>query len=149
MASAACKKRFLDYACLHKEALPSVQVLTPTGASIAIAKEVSRMTGKDFKTAPNKSEALAAQDAIVEGSGALNTLAVSLFKISQDIRYLGSVLDAVWENCSFRGTSLKAPLCLATQCEALTMVCAQVIGNHVAVTTSGMNGQFELNVFSP
>ncbi|KAI1749327.1 fumarate lyase [Xylaria castorea] len=123
------------------------------GFAEAIAKEVSRMTGADFKTAPNKFEALAAHDAIVQASGTLNTLATSLTKIAQDIRYLGSGPRcglgelALPENEP--GSSIMPGKVNPTQCEALTMVCAQVMGNHVATTIGGMNGQFELNVYKP
>ena len=126
---------------------------TYVGFDTAIASEVSKMTGTEFKTAPNKFEALAAHDAIVEASGSLNTLACSLFKIAQDIRFLGSGPRcglgelALPENEP--GSSIMPGKVNPTQCEALTMVCAQVMGNHVATTVSGMSGQFELNVFKP
>ena len=126
---------------------------TFTGFAEAIAEEVSRMTDQDFKTAPNKFEALATHDAIVEASGALNTVATSLFKIAQDIRYLGSGprcgLGELKLPENEPGSSIMPGKVNPTQCEALTMVCAQVIGNHSAVTIGGMNGQFELNVFKP
>ena len=126
---------------------------TFVGFDEAIASEISKMTGKDFKTAPNKFESLAAHDAIVEASGALNTLACSLFKIAQDIRYLGSGprcgLGELQLPENEPGSSIMPGKVNPTQCEALTMVCAQVMGNHTAVTIGGMNGQFELNVFKP
>ena len=123
------------------------------GFAEAIAEEISNITGAEFKTAPNKFEALATHDAIVEASGALNTVATSLFKIAQDIRYLGSGprcgLGELKLPENEPGSSIMPGKVNPTQCEALTMVCAQVIGNHTAVTISGMNGQFELNVFKP
>lgn len=123
------------------------------GFAEAIAEEISKMTKADFKTAPNKFEALATHDAIVEASGALNTVATSLFKIAQDIRYLGSGprcgLGELKLPENEPGSSIMPGKVNPTQCEALTMVCAQVIGNHTAATIGGMNGQFELNVFKP
>ncbi|KAI1006423.1 Fumarate hydratase [Podosphaera aphanis] len=126
---------------------------TYVGFAEAIAAEVSKMTGTEFKTAPNKFEALAAHDALVQAHGSLNTLAGSLFKIAQDIRYLGSGPRcglgelALPENEP--GSSIMPGKVNPTQCEALTMVCAQVMGNQAAVSIGGMNGQFELNVFKP
>ncbi len=123
------------------------------GFDTAFAEAVSRITGLAFVTAPNKFEALAAHDALVELSGALNTLAVSLMKIANDIRLLGS-----GPRCGFGelklpenepGSSIMPGKVNPTQCEALTQVCAQVMGNHVAVTIGGSNGHFELNVFKP
>ncbi|KAL4977878.1 fumarate hydratase [Aspergillus desertorum] len=123
------------------------------GFDEAIAAEVSKMTGTEFKTAPNKFEVLAAHDAIVEASGSLNTLAASLFKIAQDIRYLGSGprcgLGELILPENEPGSSIMPGKVNPTQCESLTMVCSQVMGNHVAATIGGMNGQFELNVFKP
>lgn len=123
------------------------------GFDEAIAAEVSKMTGTEFKTAPNKFEVLAAHDAIVEASGSLNTLAGSLFKIAQDIRYLGSGprcgLGELILPENEPGSSIMPGKVNPTQCESLTMVCSQVMGNHVAATIGGMNGQFELNVFKP
>ncbi|KMU77377.1 fumarate hydratase [Coccidioides immitis RMSCC 3703] len=111
------------------------------------------MTGTEFKTSPNKFEVLAAHDAIVEASGALNTLAGSLFKIAQDIRYLGSGprcgLGELILPENEPGSSIMPGKVNPTQCESLTMICSQVMGNHVATTVGGMNGQFELNVFKP
>ena len=126
---------------------------TYKGFAEAVAAEVSKMTGKNFKTAPNKFEALAAHDAIVEASGALNTLACSLFKIAQDIRFLGSGprcgLGELQLPENEPGSSIMPGKVNPTQCEAMTMVCAQVMGNHTAVTIGGMSGQFELHVFKP
>ncbi|PLN75825.1 putative fumarate hydratase [Aspergillus taichungensis] len=123
------------------------------GFDEAVAAEVTKMTGTEFKTAPNKFEVLAAHDAVVEASGSLNTLACSLFKIAQDIRYLGSGprcgLGELVLPENEPGSSIMPGKVNPTQCESLTMVCAQVMGNHVAATVSGMNGQFELNVFKP
>ena len=123
------------------------------GFAEAVASEIGKITKTEFTTAPNKFEALAAHDAIVEASGALNTLASSLFKIAQDIRYLGSGprcgLGELKLPENEPGSSIMPGKVNPTQCEALTMICAQVIGNHTATTISGMNGQFELNVFKP
>ena len=148
-----------------QSSLPHLRLLAQGGTAVgtglntfkgfdeAIAAEVSKMTGTQFKAAPNKFEALAAHDAIVEASGALNTLACSLFKIAQDIRYLGSGprcgLGELQLPENEPGSSIMPGKVNPTQCEALTMVCAQVMGNHTAVTVSGMSGQFELNVFKP
>ncbi|MCJ1320109.1 fumarase fum1 [Xylographa vitiligo] len=126
---------------------------TFAGFDTAIAAEISRMTGTAFSTAPNKFESLAAHDAIVHASAALNTLAASLFKIAQDIRYLGSGprcgLGELQLPENEPGSSIMPGKVNPTQCEAITMVCAQVMGNHTAVSIAGMNGQFELNVFKP
>lgn len=123
------------------------------GFDVAVAEEVSKLAGTEFKTSPNKFEVLAAHDAIVEASGSLNTLACSLFKVAQDIRYLGSGprcgLGELILPENEPGSSIMPGKVNPTQCESLTMVCAQVMGNHVATTVSGMNGQFELNVFKP
>ena len=123
------------------------------GFAEGIAEEVSKMTGTDFITAPNKFEVMAAHDSIVEASGSLNTLACSLFKIAQDIRYLGSGprcgLGELVLPENEPGSSIMPGKVNPTQCEALTMVAAQVMGNHVATTVGGLSGQFELNVFKP
>lgn len=156
----------VEYGIQRVEAtLPRLRLLAQGGTAVgtglntykgfdeAIAKEVSKMTGTEFKTAPNKFESLAAHDAIVEASGALNTLSCSLFKIAQDIRYLGSGprcgLGELQLPENEPGSSIMPGKVNPTQCEALTMVCAQVMGNHTAITISGMSGQFELNVFKP
>lgn len=126
---------------------------TYKGFDKAVAAEISKLTGEHFETAPNKFEALAAHDAVVSASGALNTVAVSLMKIANDIRYLGSGPRcglgelALPENEP--GSSIMPGKVNPTQCEALTMVAAQVIGNHTAITVAGSYGQFELNVFKP
>lgn len=156
----------LDFAITRVEnSMPDLRLLAQGGTAVgtgintfkgfdeAIATEVSKMTGLKFKTAPNKFEALAAHDALVEAHGSLNTLAISLFKIAQDIRYLGSGPRCGLGELSLPenepGSSIMPGKVNPTQCEALTMVCAQVIGNQTAITVGGMNGQFELNVFKP
>ncbi|MBK8982833.1 MAG: class II fumarate hydratase [Ignavibacteria bacterium] len=118
-----------------------------------VAEKISEFTGLPFKTAPNKFEALASNDAIVEASGALKTAAVSLMKIANDIRMLSSGPRSgigellIPENEP--GSSIMPGKVNPTQVEALTMVCAQVIGNDTAITVGGMSGHFELNVFKP
>jgi fumarate hydratase class II len=123
------------------------------GFAEAFAKEVASITKLPFVTAPNKFEALAANDALVEASGALNVMAVSFMKIANDIRFLGSGPRSGLGELSLPenepGSSIMPGKVNPTQCEALTMVCAQVMGNHVAVTIGGSNGHFELNVFKP
>ncbi len=117
------------------------------------AAEIARITGYPFVTAPNKFEALAAHDAIVEVSGALKTLACSLMKVANDIRLLGSGPRcgigeiALPENEP--GSSIMPGKVNPTQCEAMTMVAAQILGNDVAINVAGSNGHFELNVFKP
>ncbi len=126
---------------------------TPNGFDEAFAKEISRLTGVDFAAAFNKFEALAANDALVEFSGVLNTLAVSLTKIANDIRLLGSGPRSGLGELNLPenepGSSIMPGKVNPTQCEMLTMVAAQVIGNHQAVTVGGMQGHLELNVFKP
>ncbi|GMM37174.1 fumarase [Saccharomycopsis crataegensis] len=126
---------------------------TKKGWDSDIASEVSNLTGLEFKAAPNKFEALAAHDAIVEASGALNTVAVSLFKIANDIRYLGSGPRCGYGELALPenepGSSIMPGKVNPTQNEALTMVCTQVFGNHSTITFAGASGQFELNVFKP
>ena len=156
----------LDYGIKRVEtAIPDLRLLAQGGTAVgtgintfegfaeAIAEEVTNMTGTEFKTAPNKFEALAAHDAIVQAHGSLNTLATSLTKVAQDIRYLGSGprcgLGELILPENEPGSSIMPGKVNPTQCEALTMVCAQVMGNHVATTIGGMNGQFELNVYKP
>ncbi|KZD11909.1 class II fumarate hydratase [Oceanibaculum pacificum] len=125
----------------------------PEGFDTGFAAEVAQMTGLPFVTAPNKFEALAAHDAIVEMSGALNTLAVSLMKIANDIRLLGSGprsgLGELHLPENEPGSSIMPGKVNPTQAEAMTMVCAQVMGNHTAITVAGMSGHLELNVFKP
>ncbi|KNZ46570.1 fumarate hydratase, mitochondrial [Puccinia sorghi] len=126
---------------------------TKSGFAEAIAKEISQQTGIPFETAPNKFEALASHDAIVETSGALNVLAVSAMKIANDIRFLGSGPRCGLGELSLPenepGSSIMPGKVNPTQCEALTMVAAQVMGNHSTISIAGSNGHFELNVFKP
>jgi fumarate hydratase class II len=126
---------------------------TRAGFAEAFAAEVAKITGLPFSTAPNKFEGLAAHDAIVEASGALNVLAVSLNKIANDIRFLGSGprsgLGELILPANEPGSSIMPGKVNPTQCEALTQVCAQVFGNHVTITVAGASGHFELNVFKP
>jgi fumarate hydratase class II len=126
---------------------------SPAGFDQKIAKEVAHITKLPFVSAENKFEALAAHDAIVEASGALNTLAVSLMKIANDIRFLGSGPRCGIGEISLPenepGSSIMPGKVNPTQCEALTMVAAQVMGNHMTITIAGSNGHFELNVFKP
>jgi fumarate hydratase class II len=126
---------------------------TPKGYSKLVAKKISEITGYKFKTANNKFEALAANDAMVKASGALKALAVSLMKIANDIRMLSSGprsgIGEIHLPENEPGSSIMPGKVNPTQCEAMTMVCSQVIGNDVAVSIGGMNGQFELNVFKP
>ncbi len=118
-----------------------------------IAAEIAKITKLPFVTAPNKFEALAAHDAIVEAHGALNTIAVSLMKIANDIRLLGSGPRSGLGELSLPenepGSSIMPGKVNPTQCEALTMVCAQVMGNQTTISIAGSNGHFELNVFKP
>merc|ERR1711936_1252551 len=120
---------------------------------MGVASEVSNITGLPFVTAPNKFEALAAHDAMVEVSGALNTIACSVMKIANDLRFLASGPRCGLGELSLPenepGSSIMPGKVNPTQCEAITMVAAQVMGNHVAVTIGGSNGHFELNVFKP
>ena len=126
---------------------------TYTGFAEKVAAEIARETSLPFKTAPNKFEALASHDNLVYLSGALNTIAASLMKIANDIRFLGSGprsgLGELLLPENEPGSSIMPGKVNPTQCEAITMVCAQVMGNHVAVTVGGSNGHFELNVFKP
>lgn len=126
---------------------------TPQGFDVKFADQVAKITNLPFKTAENKFEALAAHDAIVEASGALNTIAVSVMKIANDIRLLGSGPRCGIGEISLPenepGSSIMPGKVNPTQCEALTMIAAQVMGNHVTITVAGSNGHFELNVFKP
>ncbi|KAI3637803.1 hypothetical protein MIR68_004452 [Amoeboaphelidium protococcarum] len=126
---------------------------TKSGFAEAIAQQLSTLTGTKFETAPNKFEALAAHDALVQGHGALNTTAVSLMKIANDIRFLGSGprcgLGELQLPENEPGSSIMPGKVNPTQNEAMTMVCAQVMGNNTAVTFAGSQGHFELNVFKP
>jgi fumarate hydratase class II len=148
-----------------KQTLPRLYELAQGGTAVGtglnaapgfaeqFAEEVATLTGLPFVTAPNKFEALASEDALVELSGALNSVAVSLNKIANDLRLLGS-----GPRCGFGelrlpenepGSSIMPGKVNPTQCEALTMVCTQVIGNHVTISMAGASGQFELNVYKP
>ena len=125
----------------------------PPGFAERFAEIVAEITGLPFRTAPNKFEALAAHDAYVFVHGALNTLAVSLFKIANDIRFLGSGPRSGLGELSLPenepGSSIMPGKVNPTQSEAMTMVCAQVMGNHTTITIAGSQGHFELNVFKP
>ncbi|XP_031668937.1 fumarate hydratase, mitochondrial isoform X2 [Oncorhynchus tshawytscha] len=148
-----------------KTAMPRIYELAAGGTAVGtglntrigfaekVAATVASLTGLPFVTAPNKFEALAAHDALVELSGALNTVAVSMMKIANDIRFLGSgPRSGLGELClpeNEPGSSIMPGKVNPTQCEAMTMVAAQVMGNNVAVTIGGSNGHFELNVFKP
>ncbi len=126
---------------------------SPHGFDAAFAGRVAAMTGLPFVTATNKFEALASHDALVEVSGAFNVVAVSLNKIANDIRLLGSGprsgIGEIVLPANEPGSSIMPGKVNPTQCEALTMVCAEVMGNHAAVTIAGAQGHFELNVFKP
>jgi fumarate hydratase class II len=126
---------------------------TPKGYSEKVAENIAKLSGLPFVTAPNKFEALAAHDAIVETHGALKTVAVSLMKIANDIRMLSSGpragIGEIFIPDNEPGSSIMPGKVNPTQCEALTMVCAQIMGNDVAINIGGMNGHFELNVFKP
>jgi fumarate hydratase class II len=126
---------------------------TPVGYDKNVAKHIARLTGLPFVTAPNKFEALAAHDAIVEAHGALKTVAVSLMKIANDIRMLSSGprsgIGEIFIPDNEPGSSIMPGKVNPTQCEALTMIAAQVLGNDVAINIGGASGHFELNVFKP
>ena len=148
-----------------KNTLPRVHQLAQGGTAVGtginskkgfaekFAQKVSDITGLSFVTAENKFESLAAHDALVELSGAMNVLATSLMKIANDIRLLGSGprcgIGEIMLPANEPGSSIMPGKVNPTQCEALTMVCAQIMGNHVSVTVAGSNGHFELNVFKP
>ncbi len=148
-----------------KATLPRLMLLAQGGTAVGtginskkgfdkkFAEKASKITGLKFKTARNKFEALAAHDALVEVSGALNTIAASLMKIANDIRLLGSGprcgIGELDLPANEPGSSIMPGKVNPTQSEAMTQVCAQVMGNHVAVTVGGSNGHFELNVFKP
>ncbi len=126
---------------------------TPKGYSELVALKIAELTNLPFRSAENKFEALAAHDAIVECSGALRQLAVSLMKIANDIRIMASGprsgIGEIIIPANEPGSSIMPGKVNPTQAEALTMVCVQVAGNDVAIATGGMNGNFELNVFKP
>ncbi|GAB6021827.1 hypothetical protein CHUAL_004399 [Chamberlinius hualienensis] len=148
-----------------KATLPRLYMLAAGGTAVGtglntrigfaenVAAEIAKLTDLPFVTAPNKFEALASHDTLVEVSGALNVLACSLMKIANDIRFLGSGprsgLGELILPENEPGSSIMPGKVNPTQCEALTMLAAQVMGNHVAVTIGGSNGHFELNVFKP
>ncbi|HDL16531.1 MAG TPA: class II fumarate hydratase, partial [Rhizobiales bacterium] len=148
-----------------EQALPAIYELAQGGTAVGtglnakpefadkFAEEVAKFTRLPFTSAPNKFEALGTHDAMVEISGALNTVAVSLFKIANDIRFLGSGprsgLGELKLPENEPGSSIMPGKVNPTQCEALTMVCTQVMGNHTTCTIAGSQGHFELNVFKP
>ena len=125
----------------------------PVGFAEKVAEQIAAITGIAFTTAPNKFEALAAHDALVFGHGAINSAAAALFKIANDIRFLGSGPRSGLGELSLPenepGSSIMPGKVNPTQCEALTMVCAQVFGNQTTMTVAGASGHFELNVFNP
>ncbi|MEO1730257.1 MAG: class II fumarate hydratase [Pseudomonadota bacterium] len=156
----------IEYGIARLEnALPRVLELAQGGTAVGtginskagfaekFAAHVASATGHAFVTAPNKFEALAAHDALVELSGALNSVAVSAMKIANDIRLLGSGprsgLGEIALPANEPGSSIMPGKVNPTQCEALTMVCAQVMGNHTTVSVAGSHGHLELNVFKP
>ncbi len=148
-----------------KTALPRLMLLAQGGTAVGtglnahprfarlFAARAAGLTKLPFKSAPNKFEALAAHDALVELSGALNTLAAGLFKIASDIRLLGSGprsgLGELALPANEPGSSIMPGKVNPTQCEALTMVCVQIMGNHTSLTFAGSQGHLELNVFKP
>merc|ERR1719410_1164895 len=148
-----------------KAALPRVYELAIGGTAVGtglntrigfaekMCDRISSLTDLPFVSAPNKFEALAAHDALVELSGAMNVIACSVMKIANDIRFLGSGprcgLGELLLPENEPGSSIMPGKVNPTQCEAITMVAGQVMGNHVAVTVGGSNGHFELNVFKP
>ena len=149
----------LEHTCLHLQELAlggtavGTGINTPKGYAQRVAEVIARETGLPFVTAPNKYESLASHDAMVEAHGALKQLAVSLMKIGGDLRLMASGprsgIGEIRIPENEPGSSIMPGKVNPTQIEALTMVCAQVIGNDVAITTGGMLGQFELNVFKP
>jgi fumarate hydratase class II len=156
----------LDYGIAGlEEKLPNLYELAQGGTAVgtglnakpgfaeAFAEEVAGFTKLPFVTAPNKFQALATKDAMVAAHGALNNLAVSLFKIANDIRFLGSGprsgLGELQLPENEPGSSIMPGKVNPTQCEAMTMVCAQVMGNNTAVSFAGSQGHFELNVYKP
>jgi fumarate hydratase, class II len=156
----------LDHSLKHLElALPHLYELAlggtavgtglnaPKGYAEATAKEIAQLTKLPFVTAPNKFESLAANDALVHAHGALKGLAASLFKIANDIRWLASGPRAGLAEINIPenepGSSIMPGKVNPTQCEAMTMLCAQVMGNDVAISVGGASGNFELNVYKP
>jgi fumarate hydratase class II len=126
---------------------------TPPKYDVNVAKHIAKLTKLPFRTADNKFEALAAHDAIVEAHGALKTVAVSLMKIANDVRILSSGprsgIGEIYIPDNEPGSSIMPGKVNPTQCEALTMIAAQVMGNDVTIGIGGSNGHFELNVFKP
>ena len=126
---------------------------TIQGYDIEMAKEIKKLTNLNFRTADNKFEALGGQDSMIELSGTLKVIASSLFKIANDIRWLGSGprsgIGEIILPANEPGSSIMPGKVNPTQCEALTMVCTQVIGNDVTITMAGASGNFELNVYRP
>jgi fumarate hydratase, class II len=156
----------LDHAKTHvRDALPHLRELALGGTAVGtglnthpefgerVAKELARATGLAFVSAPNKFEALAAHDAMVNAHGALKTLAAALTKIANDVRWLASGprsgLSEITIPENEPGSSIMPGKVNPTQCEALTMITCQVIGNDVAVNVGGASGNFELNVYKP
>ena len=156
----------IDYAIARAKAvLPRLYKLAQGGTAVGtglnahkdfakkFAEAVAALTGKPFISAPNKFEALAANDAVVEASGAMNTIAVSFMKIANDLRLLGSGPRCGIGEISLPenepGSSIMPGKVNPTQAEAMTMVCAQVMGNATAISVAGATGHFELNVFKP
>ena len=151
--------RAINHTFLHLFELPIGGTAVGTGlnthpeyAELA-AKKMAQKTGQDFVSAPNKFAVLGARDALVEASGALKTLACALNKIANDIRWLGSGprcgIGEIILPANEPGSSIMPGKVNPTQCEALTMVCSQVIGNDTAITVAGSSGNFELNVYMP
>lgn len=142
---------------LHELAIGGTAVGTGLNTAIGfdskVCAEISKLTNVNFVPSPNKFEALATHDAIVHAHGALNTIAVSLMKIANDIRMLGSGprcgLGELNLPANEPGSSIMPGKVNPTQCEAITMACAQVMGNHTAITVAGASGHFELNVYKP
>ncbi|KAI4472157.1 aspartateammonia/argininosuccinate/adenylosuccinate lyase [Holotrichia oblita] len=148
-----------------KAALPRLYMLALGGTAVGTglntrkgfaektAAKIAELTGLPFVTAPNKFEALAAKDCMVEVSGALNVVACSIMKIANDLRFLASGprcgLGEIILPANEPGSSIMPGKVNPTQCESLTMIAAQIMGNHVAITVGGSNGHFELNVFKP
>jgi fumarate hydratase class II len=156
----------LDHGIEHvKSTLPHLRELALGGTAVGtglnahpefavrVAQKISELTGLQIVTAPNKFESLAAHDALVFGHGALKTLAASLMKIANDVRWLASGPRSGLGEISIPenepGSSIMPGKVNPTQCEALTMACAQVLGNDVAVNVGGASGNFELNVYKP
>ena len=151
--------RFINNAMDHLSELPiggtavGTELNTPKGYSKKVVENISKNSGLKFKECPNKFEGIASHDCIVEMHGALKTVAASIYKISNDIRLMGSGprsgLGELILPANEPGSSIMPGKVNPTQCEAISMVCAQIIGNDMAVSFAGANGHFELNVFKP